>query len=168
MRITVLLSLVLVFALSACGGAAAPAETAVPATVVAVPTETLVPVPTETTPTETPVYVEGTAPEGSLSTEWHVCGFVKEGEGIHQMLTRVGQSYSHDMGGNIGQQIEIVYMGDPNLVSDDWLAVYDWDSLNNEQPIVYVGDYACDTLYPRMQNYFNLLPENDHRGDHSH
>ena len=167
MRTTTVVLLTLVFVLSACGTQAT-AEPAVPTITVAVPTETSVPVPTEMPiPTETPVYTEGVS-SGGLSTDWYVCAFIDSGEGAYQALDSVDGTTPHDMGGVIGQQIEIVHVGDPNSEIDDWLEVFDWASFNSEQPMVWVGDFVCDTVRPYMQQYFQLLPENDHRGEHSH
>jgi len=112
------------------------------------PTST-VELPETTVTPKPPSYLleEGVSGEHMLTTEWFVCAFIKEGEGIQQALTRVGKSPAGDMGWPIGQTIELF------LIEEDKLVLYDWKTLLEESPVVHVGDYVCDTIYPRLQGY---------------
>lgn len=109
-------------------------------------TSTVEPEPTATP--KPPSYLEEGIAEGELMlTEWYVCAFIKEGEGIQQALSRVAESQAGDMGWPIGQTIELF------LIEEDKLVLYDWETLLEESPVVHVGDYVCDTIHPRLQGY---------------
>lgn len=141
-----LLFVVLLVLLAAC--APTQGEMALEPALLAPATSTVEPEPTPTATPKPPSYLEEGVASGELMlTEWYVCAFIKEGEGIQQALTRVGESPAGDMGWPIGQTIELL------LIEEDKLVLYDWETLLEESPVVHVGDYVCDTIYPRLQGY---------------
>lgn len=127
-----------------------------PAVVLATSTIESTPVPS-VTPLPPSYLKEGVAEGEFMLTEWYVCAFIKEGEGIQQALSRVAESQAGDMGWSVGQTIEIF------LIEEDKLVLYDWETLLQESPVVHAGDYVCDTIYPRLQGYHFLGGVEDRR-----
>ena len=147
---------------SGCGAIATepPPVPVIATEVVIVPIVTEAPPPTPTS--DVSRYVESLSNEDNLSTDWHVCGFVVD-KGVVGTLSDLAGNSAHELGGPVGQVIEVVHMENQVSITDDWLELYDWTSLLSANPVVYPGDYVCDTIYPRMQQYFTVSPENDYR-----
>jgi hypothetical protein len=150
------LFLVLLVLLSACAAPTQGELALEPAVVLA--TSTTEPTPAPSATPLPPSYLKEEVAEGEpMLTEWYVCAFIKEGEGIQQALSRVAESQAGDMGWPVGQTIEIF------LIEEDKLVLYDWKTLLEESPVVHVGDYVCDTIHPRLQGYRFLGGVEDRR-----